>query len=249
MTWKTYIVNILTSILINYKSWILLGFGLYLIGSFHLAGIITFLIGMISSHWIHYWHHFEYSYPHNIVHDYHHRYNLPFNHIIQLLLEFVSIVGIVFAKEFWIPIFPFLSYLDEWMVIFYYLFYTTIHNVNYTIFHVNRVHETHHRVFIKNMGPDICDIVFGTKYCPEEGLENTDHYIPNIIGCTLSVLLLKFIWGKSSELVKQWLVILSQFAFYGAVLFLICTSIVLYMRDIDQAFERDVNKIKGRDET
>jgi hypothetical protein len=196
---------------------------------------------MISSHLIHYWHHFELSYPHNIIHDYHHRYNLPFNHFIQVLLEFVSITGITIFKYHFVDLFPFLSFIDEWIVIFYYLFYTTIHNINYTIFHVNNVHEIHHREFVKNMGPDICDIIFCTKYKPEEGLENTDHYIPNIIFCTIVVLTLKYIWSISTKNLQQWYTFLSKGLLYLSFLFLFITSICLYKMDIDEAFERDVN--------
>jgi hypothetical protein len=200
---------------------------------------------MISSHIIHYWHHFEHSYPHNIIHDYHHRYNLPFNHFIQLLLEFVSITGIIPLKYALMDLMPFLSFVDNWIVLFYYLFYTTIHNVNYTIFHVNNVHEIHHQEFLKNMGPDICDLLFGTKYNPEEGLENTDHYIPNIIFCTVMVLTLKYGWNHSSNDLQKWYTVLSKGLFYGSALFLFITSVCLYKMDIDQAFERDVNEFSN----
>ena len=243
--WIQYFSFILHSICINYKSWILLLCSLLILCDFRWVLLLTFVIGMISSHIIHYWHHFEHSYPHNIIHDYHHRYNLPFNHFIQLLLEFVSITGIIPLKYFLMDSLPFLSFVDNWIVLFYYLFYTTIHNINYTVFHINNVHEIHHRVFLKNMGPDICDILFGTKYKPEEGLENTDHYIPNIIFCTLVVLALKYIWNHSSNHLQKWYTVLSKGIFYGSVLFLFITSICLYKMDIDQAFERDVNEFSN----
>jgi hypothetical protein len=49
----------------------------------------------------------------------------------------------------------------------------------------------HHKLRIKNMGPDICDILFNTKYDVENSIENTDHYMPNIVICLIVTLLLK----------------------------------------------------------
>ena len=245
-----YFSHIINSLQLNYKSWILLIASLLILCKFNGMLLITFVVGMISSHLIHYWHHFELSYPHNIIHDYHHRFNLPFNHIIQIILEFVSITGIIPLKYLLLEQFSnyayYFSIIDDWIVIFYYLFYTTIHNVNYTLFHVNNVHEIHHNEFVKNMGPDICDIVFGTKYKPEEGLENTDHYIPNILFCTFFVLMLKYIWKISTGNCKQWYVLLSKCLFYGCLIFLLVTSVILYKLDIDQAFERDVEEFNKK---
>ena len=48
------------------------------------------------------------------------------------------------------------------------------------------------------MGPDLCDILFDTKYKPENGIENTDHYIPNILLATILILFMQYIW-KNSE--------------------------------------------------
>jgi hypothetical protein len=232
--WKTYFLSIFTSLSMNYKSWIFLGICLYLLGGWNFIGLLSFAIGMVFSHWIHYWHHWELAYPHNIIHDYHHRHNLPFNHWIQLLLELVSITGIILVKWNWHVQLPFLHYLNEWIVLFFYLFYTTIHNVNYSIFHVNNVHEIHHREFVKNMGPDICDVLFGTKYKPEEGLENTDHYIPNLFFCTMVILSLQMIWKNSCDGTKGWIRAISQIGFYSALLFLVVTSIVLYIGDLHE---------------
>ena len=64
--------------------------------------------------------------------------------------------------------------LDKWVMIFLYLVYTTTHNINYSIFHVNRTHELHHENIFTNMGPDICDILFETKN--QENKED-DEYI------------------------------------------------------------------------
>jgi hypothetical protein len=54
----------------------------------------------------------------------------------------------------------------------------------------------HHKLRIKNMGPDICDILFNTKYDVENSIENTDHYMANIVICLVITLLLKSFWER-----------------------------------------------------
>ena len=44
-----------------------------------------------------------------------------------------------------------------------------------------------------NFGPDICDILFGTKHSSEDCVENTKHYIPNILIITGIVLILQYL--------------------------------------------------------
>ena len=72
------------------------------------------------------------------------------------------------------------------------LFYTSVHNINYGYFRINNVHSLHHKTYFTNLGPDICDIMFGTKNNLNETVENTNHYIPNIIIITLIVLCLQY---------------------------------------------------------
>jgi hypothetical protein len=71
------------------------------------------------------------------------------------------------------------NYFNPWIILFVYLFYTTVHNFNYSILHVNDVHEKHHKNLTTNIGPDICDILFNTKM--DDCIENTDHYIGNVV--------------------------------------------------------------------
>ncbi len=189
--------NIKKSLLMNYKSWLLLISALVIIslssGIKSLgSGLATFGVLFIASHLLHYFAHFKSAYPQNIVHLYHHEHNNFFSHFIQIVVEFVALMSFIWLKFN----LSWMSFLNEWVIIFFYLFYTTIHNINYSIFHVNRVHEMHHKLRIKNMGPDICDIIFNTKYDVENSMENTDHYIPNIVVCLILTLLLKSYWER-----------------------------------------------------
>jgi len=245
---QNYCKNITTSLAMNYKSWIAIFISLFLINGFKYNGksFLTFFIGMIFAHIIHYMLHFKYIYPHNIVHSYHHGHNNSFSHYSQMILEIVSFLGILFMKYFAYEFTCLFYLIDDWTVILFYFFYTTIHVVNYGYFHVNHVHEIHHRVFYQNMGPDICDIIMGTKYHPEKGLENTDHYISNCIYCTIIVLLLQFIWKKSGTETRNLYLFLSNSLFLGCVLFLVISTIVLYIKDIDEVFDKQILKIKKK---
>ena len=71
------------------------------------------------------------------------------------------------------------------------LFYSSIHNINYSILHVNKIHENHHKDWTINYGPDICDVMYGTKENYED-LEDTSHYIPNLIICTFIAKILQY---------------------------------------------------------
>lgn len=242
---EEYIKNIGNSLLMNYKSWIGVFISLYLINGFKQTALLTFIISMFLSHVIHYMLHYKYVYPHNIVHNYHHRHNYWFSHLIQMILEFVSILSVLFIKYLSVDFTTLFSFIDDWTVIFYYLFYTTIHNVNYSCFHVNRVHEIHHQVFFQNLGPDICDIIMGTKYRPEDGLENTDHYISNCIYCTSIVLLLQAFWNRSTINNKILYLFLSKCIFLGFIIFLAIATVVLYIQDIDDEFDSTISKAKA----
>lgn len=181
--------NIQKSILINYKSWIILTISIYIISYNDLLnGIVTFIFILLSSHLFHYSCHFG-SYT-NSIHIYHHKHNNYLSHITQIILEIYAILNFIFVKY----ISCYFSFLNVWIIFFYYFFYTTVHNVNYSIFHVNKVHEIHHKLEKLNLGPDICDIIFQTKFDVNESLENTDHYIYNILYGLLLVSILKLIW-------------------------------------------------------
>ena len=187
-----YLNNIKKSFTTNYKSWLFILISIIVLSETNLtSGFITFIILIVFAYFIHYYSHLKTSYPFNITHLYHHENNNFFSHFIQITLEFVALLSFLYTKYFAF----YTEILNEWVVIFFYFFYTTIHNINYSIFHVNNVHENHHKFRMVNMGPDICDIIFNTKHDLETGIENTDHYIPNIIICLILTILLKIFWN------------------------------------------------------
>jgi len=190
---KNTLVNIKKSVFINYQSWLILLISILIITKNDLInGIITFTFMLLASHLFHYSCHIAiYT---NSVHIYHHSHNNYLSHISQIILELFSILNFIFIKH----LFPYFAFLNEWVIIFYYLFYTTVHNVNYSIFHVNNVHEIHHKLQTVNLGPDICDIIFQTKFDVNNSLENTNHYIYNILYGLLLVSILQLIWKHAT---------------------------------------------------
>ena len=86
------------SIILNYKSWFLVLLSLLIIDKNIVTSFISFLIMLVFSHIAHYCYHNNNFYPLNVTHLYHHSHNNMFSHAIQILLEFVSLLFILFFK-------------------------------------------------------------------------------------------------------------------------------------------------------
>lgn len=231
----TYLIK---SIQLNYKSWIILFICLYIIHPSFLNfcfSIYTFLIMLIVSYFAHLCAHMPNAFPGNLVHLYHHDNSNWFSHFIQIVLEFVALNSVIFTKHFHAYYFGemffykyIMQFMDEWIILFGYLFYTTVHNINYSYFHINSVHESHHKLKIENLGPDCCDIFFGTKYNIGNELENTDHYIPNIVLGTGLIIFMKYVWNNSKN--KEAYIVIFGVVFCICVILLFETTCVLYIQ-------------------
>lgn len=153
-----------------------------------IKGFITFYFFLfIFAYFIHYFAH-KYKCLFSISHHYHHYIDNTFSHFFQLSGELTNIMYLY-------PIYYFTNttYFDAWALFYYLVIYSSIHNINYGYFHVNNFHELHHENPLTNLGPDLCDIFFGTKNKFDPDAENISHYIPNIIICAIVVLFLQFI--------------------------------------------------------
>lgn len=235
-----YLNNIKKSFTTNYKSWLFIVISIIILSGTNLiGGFVTFLILIVFSYLIHYYSHLKTAYPFNITHLYHHENNNFFSHFIQIVLEFVALLSFIYTKYF---VF-YTEFLNEWIVLFFYFFYTTIHNINYSIFHVNNVHENHHKFRMVNMGPDICDIIFNTKYNLETGIENTDHYIPNIIICLILTIIIKTFWDKIENKEPYQKVFVN--IFIGCFLILFVSSLYLWY---EGKIKREITSITNADE-
>jgi hypothetical protein len=185
--------NFVNSVIMNYSAWTIIIFATLVVSyPNRLTGLFTLILMILLSYKLHYYSH-VYENIFTILHQYHHKHNNFFSHYSQLMLEF-SIPAI------FLPLYYYFGtiFFDVWTIILFALFYSTVHNINYGLFQVNKVHKLHHENVFTNLGPDICDIIFGTKNTDnlkEDGNEfgeNISHYIPNIIIITLFILLLKY---------------------------------------------------------
>ena len=173
------------SIIKNIWSWIIIFISIYCISHDYGKGILTFFILFFSSYYLHTENH-KYNTLFTILHIYHHEHDNFFSHFIQYVIE----LGLPFVFIIIYYLFGNIL-LDKWVILFSSIFYSTIHNINYGYFKVNQVHALHHKYPLTNFGPDICDIMFGTKHPDNTEVEDTNHYIPNIIIITICILVLK----------------------------------------------------------
>lgn len=203
--WLSPYENLLKSFSKNLKTWIFFAFSIGIIARKNFfKGVMTFFVMLFLVYWIHMESHNVRNWL-TISHHYHHENNNWLSHGIQILLELQF--GLLF------PIFNevFLdNLLDKWVIILLYVFYTSVHNINYSLFHVNQTHELHHENIHTNMGPDICDILFDTKnqenIDTDDYLEDTGHYITNIIvGTILVVFLKKICQNEVTKILLDWL--------------------------------------------
>jgi len=230
------------SFTINYKSWILVLLSLFLISKqikkkFSVS-LITFFISIIISHYVHNSVHHKIedgqNRPNlNILHLYHHEHDNILSHVIQVILEFVSGVYVIVLKHianiFSIPVF---NFIDNWVILFTYIFYTVVHNINYSFFKVNEVHKNHHIHMTKNMGPDICDILFDTKY--EDTPEQHDHYIPTILFSYFFVGFLRAIWRNLSFFRTPVIIILYSIFILCNMFLCVCVFYITYSKNCKQ---------------
>jgi hypothetical protein len=213
-------INIVNVFKKNWLSWTILIISIFIISYPNLfMGYFTFFILLILAYFSHYYSHC-YRNIFTIIHNYHHENNNFFSYFSQIILE-LSVGGI------FLP-FYYLEYdlFDIWIIVLFTFFYTTIHNINYGQLRVNDVHYKHHNNIFCNIGPDICDVIFSTKCETDTDVENTNHYIPNIIIVTMIIFLFKYICKNEricDNLIKLCVIILILF-----YIFLILSSIYLF---------------------
>jgi len=218
----------LKSITLNYRSWIMMMCAIIMLSNDILKSIFSFFFSVFLAYYFHVSCHYDSSYPFNSVHSYHHTHSNYISHVLQIILEFVAILSIVVINNTLN-----LNMVCIWSVIFFYIFYTTVHNINYSIYHVNHIHEHHHELLALNVGPDICDIIFNTKLNPETDMENTDHYINNIAASAVIVYIIQYFYYKNKTNRN---VITSVFTFTYVVFcsILVVATCVIFMNDISK---------------
>jgi hypothetical protein len=105
-------------------------------------------------------------------------------HSINLILE--TIVDLlVFYFIYYLQYAMHVNYIPNIIIFFYALLYSSIHIINYSIFHLDKSHVLHHATNNSNnkkdcnFWPDTLDHLLSTN-C-DNRYENMYHYIPNIL--------------------------------------------------------------------
>ena len=216
------------SITKNYKSWVCMFVAIYFVSKPNLIeGYFTFGIMLFFSYYIHKETHAVRNFL-TIAHHYHHEHNNFISHFVQILLEFQAGCGLNMLLHYLFNG----RFFSTWAMMFSYLFYTSVHNINYSIYHVNHIHELHHKHQDTNMGPDICDIIGGTKnenMPANEYIENTDHYIFNIIGAAFIVLIIQNLYSNDNY--KEIMHSIANYSLLTAAILILIITTYIYMHD------------------
>lgn len=197
---KKYFNHIFKSLKLNYKTWFVLFVSCIIIcwNTSIFWGSIEYLLCIIYAYLAHRVAHEPIGFFVNRAHIYHHEHTDWSSHAIQVCVELAAsyspIVLLYYFMNLPDKVFPF----DPYIFMLFSIFYTSTHNINYGLLHVNGIHYEHHLDYSVNYGPDICDIIFKTKY-PENGIENTDHYIPNIIIATIITYFFRMFYEKTEN--------------------------------------------------
>jgi hypothetical protein len=135
----------------------------------------------------------------------------------------------------------FLNYkinIDSYHILFFTLCYIFVHFINYSTFHVNNVHEYHHKDTQKNFGPDFLDILLNTKHDPEHNLEDTTHYIYAIVlslGITFMVKWIESISNKNAFINTT---VIGYILLYTSIKI---ATMQLWLYDIHDALEKNLS--------
>lgn len=221
-------ISILESIKTNYLSWIVIILSVILISyPSIIAGFITFFIFYFSSYFTHLFMHVNKN-IFTVLHHYHHDNDNFFSHFSQILFELLLSV-LVFPLYYFFNVYLGYNFIYIWIGFLYTLFYSSVHNYNYGQLKINNVHYLHHKNMFTNIGPDICDIAFNTKHPDNKEVENTNHYIPNIILSTIIILFMKYICIDTN--VRDYVLTIFSLIMSLIFVFLSISSIYLYIND------------------
>ena len=217
-----------TSITQNYKSWVCMFVAIYFVSKPNLVeGYFTFGVMLLFSYYIHKETHAVRNFL-TIAHHYHHEHNNFISNFVQILLEFQAGCGLNMLLYYLFDG----KIFNTWAMMLSYLFYTSVHNINYSIYHVNHIHELHHKYQDTNMGPDICDIIGGTKnenMPANEYIENTDHYILNIIGGAIIVLIIQNLYSNDNY--KEIMHSIANYSLSTAAILIFIITTYIYIHD------------------
>lgn len=239
LNYKTFIGLLLSSIVLCYEN--------------VFYGIFIYIFCTHLTYFVHIMAHLEESKILNKIHEYHHNNNDFYAHYTQIFLEIsTGIVPLIIVYLLTGRVY--IKYKFEPYVIFMFsYFYSSIHNINYSLHHVNKIHSNHHDNWSINYGPDILDVIYGTKENYEE-LENTDHYLPNLLICTLGIKAIQILLNKIDIKYKKIFFTYLITTYGGIMAFLFVFNLnLIYLDNLNKELmstqiklEKIYNKIKNK---
>lgn len=121
----------------------------------------------------------EYN-PHVLFHHGKHANDFWINLIIETIINVLFFVVFYYLKVLFK-----LKFIPTILIVYYGIIYVSVHDINYSIFHLGKNHHSHHLDPTQkcNFGPDILDHFFGSN-C-NSNYENLMHALPNILGAFL----------------------------------------------------------------
>lgn len=239
--------HILRSLTINYKNWFVLFISCVIMchKTSIIWGCIAYILCIFYAYFAHRIAHEPAGFFLNRAHIYHHEHTDWLSHAIQVCVELAASYSPIVYFYYYLNMENSLFLCDPYIFMFFSIFYTSTHNVNYGMFSVNKVHAKHHEDYTVNYGPDICDIIFRTKY-PENAVENTDHYIPNAIVATIITVGFRYMYerldGNKQHLLKHFLFKLYVLIYFIVIYFTMKQTII----DVNKMRERDMNEFESR---
>jgi len=183
----------------------------------------------------------EISYPFTYGHMYHHydSTNL-FSIILEYFWEISFTLILLFLKillqlEYNIN----LWFLNEGSIISFCIVLISVHQINYTLLHVNTIHEKHHSNYFTNLCPEFIDIFFCTK--SDDEIENYSHAIINSIIALSIVYFLKQYWIKLDDTMQLKYKYTFIYGFAGLTILSLFINIFLCNEDLQEYLKNDLD--------
>lgn len=182
------------------------------------VGIFLYIFCTHLSYFVHICAHRDDAKTINCIHEYHHNHSDNYSHYLQIMLEQVTSITPILITYLFTGRLHIKYRFEPYVIFMFSLFYSSIHNINYSLLHVNKIHWNHHENWRVNYGPDICDVLYGTKE-DYEILEDTSHYIPNLIICTIIASVFYHTYPRLTDEVQHGIIkYATQFYTYGALM-------------------------------
>ena len=139
-----------------------------------------------------------------------------------------------------------LWFLNEESIIHFCIILISTHQINYTLLHVNTIHEKHHSNYFTNLCPELVDLFFCTK--SDDEIENYSHVIPNVIIGLIIIYYLKKYWIKLDDNVQLNCKYVFIYGFAGLTILSLFINIFLCNEDLQEYLKNDLNSFCNKRE-